>query len=122
MSAWEVYLILQLDSIHAALVAVSLLSALAATAVFLAGILGLEASSPRGAILSWLAALVLTVSLTGVTALAVALLPTTKTAAAIYIVPRLTTDENVDALKSEAGEVYGLFKDWLEQQAQGEGE
>lgn len=39
--------------------------------------------------------------------------PTQKELAAIYIVPKLATYENVDSLKGEAREVYLLFKDWL---------
>ena len=37
---------------------------------------------------------------------------TTKEVAALYIVPKVATQENIDAATGEAKELYGLFKDW----------
>ena len=43
-------------------------------------------------------------------------IPSTKQAAAIYVLPQIVTTENIEAVQAEAGDLYGLAKQWLEEQ------
>ena len=45
------------------------------------------------------------------------ILPNSKQAAAIIVIPQLTTKENINTISGEAKEVYGLFKEWVKEKA-----
>lgn len=48
--------------------------------------------------------------------------PTTKQAAIIFIVPKLTSQENMEFATDEAKELYGLAKQYLQETIKSEGE
>jgi len=41
--------------------------------------------------------------------------PTADAAAVILVLPRIATSENIEAVRDEAGDLYGLAKQWLEE-------
>ena len=43
--------------------------------------------------------------------------PSTKQAAVIWLLPKITTEQNLDKVQSEAGELYDLAKQWLKEKA-----
>lgn len=109
ISAWDVYLVMQLDSIRAALFVICGLGV--TSALFVAG--------PMAGIADWdekksmrrksTRALIACV----VGLLFGAVIPSSKTAAAMILVPKLTSPEVVQPLSKEAGELYGLAKEAL---------
>ena len=59
----------------------------------------------------------LTAAIVGLLCIATAcLLPSTKQMAALLVLPRNLTEENIDKAANEAGEVYSLAKQWLRDQ------
>ncbi len=44
-------------------------------------------------------------------------LPTTKQAAGIWLLPKVATEQNMEKVQSEAGELYDLAKQWLTEKA-----
>ena len=42
-------------------------------------------------------------------------LPSAKQAAVIWLLPKIATEENLDKVQSEAGELYDLAKQWLKE-------
>lgn len=115
MSAWTVYWVLQLDSIRFVFILLAILSVLAA---FLTTIFGGMMSTGYGdeekgngakllgyAKRLWVAfaALLIAANLT----------PSSKTAAAMIVLPALTSEEVVGTVKSEAKELYEMAKEAL---------
>ena len=122
MSAWEVYLVTRCDAVHAAFMICTIVSVMVLGTAWLiyslACIMGAEELSPKEKangdriikrLTWWMAPLLLVLSL-GTMAV-----PTTKQAAAIWVIPRLTSPQ----VQAEAGEFYGLAKEWLAQQVRG---
>jgi hypothetical protein len=100
ISAWDIYWVMQLDTIRSAL-GIASVFALAATAISTLAI-GIEGASPRyakffGAILAPLA-------------IAAALVPSSKTAAAMVVLPAIANNQTI---QREAGDLYGIAKDAL---------
>lgn len=107
ISAWQVYLFMQAESICIWLILISIAIA------FVAGFqamhidmnsngLGKDFSRPRRKL--WIAAILFSIA---------AFIPSRETIAAMYIVPKLTSNEVVEPVTKEAKELYGLFKDAL---------
>lgn len=120
MTAWDLYWILMLDNISAAIAALSIVSMVAlAIAILAAGFTGIAPTSPAEKAVSKTLCRIIAISAPFVVLLVVAavLTPTTKQAAVIYVLPRIATDENLDAIQAEAGDLYGLAKQWLKEQA-----
>ena len=44
-------------------------------------------------------------------------IPTTKQAAVIWLLPKVVTEQNMEKVQSEAGELYDLAKQWLTENA-----
>lgn len=107
IDAWDIYWVLQLDAINTAAIT---LTVLGAAAVFIAWL----AHFDPGTRLSIAVPMVLTPAWMLVFALAV-FLPSTKTAAAMFVIPAIANNE---AIQNEAGELYDLAKDALRQAAQ----
>lgn len=112
MSAWEVYLLLKLDSI----------SALFETFAFIGGFItiiamiiyfvirsdnSIEDMASFKKVLSYF-----TIA-TFITILGFIAIPNTKQAALIWVVPKITSEQNVTIASDEAKELYGLAKEWL---------
>jgi hypothetical protein len=100
ISAWDIYWVMQLDTIRSAL-GIASVFALAATAISTLAI-AIEGASPRyakffGAILAPLA-------------IAAALVPSSKTAAAMVVLPAIANNQTI---QREAGDLYGIAKDAL---------
>lgn len=127
ISAWDVYWVMQLDSIGGALTVLTGLVALAFVCCFVVGLLNAgsnpdEWSAPQNKaaaerekqigqkLISWLKPLGAAFAVLLVTS---ALLPSSKTAAAMLILPAITSDNVVEAIKPEARELYDLAKDAL---------
>ncbi|MFA6125493.1 hypothetical protein [Sphingomonas sp.] len=117
ISAFDVYLVMQLDSIVVAVAIVAFLAAI--VAVVLGIVFIVSATDGYGdkshtivrkplKIACAVAAVTMTVS---------ALIPSSKTAAAMIILPALTRDEVVEPLSKEAAELYGLAKQALKNAA-----
>jgi hypothetical protein len=111
ISAFDVYLVMQLDRISSGVGAIAIISS-----VFVAGSLvgwfinadideDMSAAAKR---------LCLRFSLVAAPLVIVwALIPSSKTAAAMILVPALTSEEVVEPVAAEARELYGLAKDAL---------
>jgi hypothetical protein len=100
ISAWDIYWVMQLDTIRSAL-GVASVFALVATAMSALAI-AIEGASPRyakffGAALAPLA-------------IAAALVPSSKTAAAMVVLPAIANNQTI---QREAGDLYGIAKDAL---------
>jgi hypothetical protein len=106
-----VYLVLQLDSI---IFAAGLSSVVAAVATFVFGLYHLfahiEGDDPMPGATS---ALKWALGLSLCALLVVTFLPSTKTAAAMIVLPALTSPQVTEPLGREAGELYQLAKDAL---------
>lgn len=117
MSAWTVYWVLQLDSIRFVFVMLTILSLIASfLATVFGGLMitgyGDEDKGNGAKLLSyakrlWMAFVV--------SLLASNLIPSSKTAAAMIVLPALTSEEVVGTVKSEAKELYEMAKEALKE-------
>lgn len=112
ITPFEVYLVMQLSSISCAI-------GIVAVALFLAGVFYiLPLSTPYGeskeALARWRKAQRRCFIWAGILWALCALLPDSKTAAAMIVVPAITSDEVVAPVKDEAKELYGLAKQALQ--------
>jgi len=124
ITAWQIYWVMQLDSIGGALVAVAAIAGAAAVVLWIGGAIEKACSNTlpeldiskreaaRGAAMhraakpmTWLAAVLILVN---------AFIPSTKTAAAMIVLPAVANNE---AIQREAGELYGIAKDALRELA-----
>lgn len=103
ISALEVYLVMQLDAL---LTLLYLISFLGIGASF---ITGMEASSDD----DFKKPFKYICGATSISILLCVALPSTKTAALMYLVPRLTSDEVVDVAKPEIKDLLDALKDSL---------
>lgn len=111
ISAWDVYWVMQLDSIGCAMV-------LFAALLTVGGIILLWAScedADKGdegaeAVFKWSGRAFLFGVFLG---FASALVPSSKTAAAMIVLPAITSDAVVDTVAPEAAELYNMAKDAL---------
>lgn len=117
MSAWTVYWVLQLDSIKYIFILLTIFSAAAAAITSIIG--GLmtgeynERDRENGTkLLGYSKRLWLTFV---VALFAANLLPSSKTAAAMIVLPALTSEEVVGTVKSEAKELYEMAKEALKE-------
>lgn len=102
ISAFEIYLVMQLDSILTGLILITLASSVSAGAFALAGFGGFHGKDER----CILAAKRLLATATIALGLSV-VIPSTKTAAAMIVIPAIVNNEKVQA---EAGDLYELAK------------
>lgn len=109
ISAWDVYWVMQLDSIGGGLVFVGLICLLSG------GFFSAVALEQQVYRVLWLTVPVLGLGVACF--LGNIFLPSSKTAAAMYIVPRLTSGEAIEAMKPEARELYELAKDAIRELA-----
>lgn len=100
ISAWEIYWVLQLDTIGAAAEISSFLGVFIMP--FVAGFLVCEVKTWP----AYVASAALIAAWLVVTAVAV-FLPSTKTAAAMFVIPKIA---NSEVIQAEAGELYELAK------------
>jgi hypothetical protein len=127
ISAWDVYWVMQLDSIVAAFGAATFLLVAIAVAAGIAWIFAKGDSDPEAWLtpefkakalrnrnsLPALRAACLKLSVAAISSLLVlGLLPSTKTAAAMVVLPAIANNET---LHTEAGELYGLAKQALKE-------
>lgn len=111
VSAFDVYLVMQLDSIRDALVVAAFLFGILGHVVFGVGVMSSADGEEWGPAVRKIG--IRTVAAGVVAAIGVALVPSSKTAAAMILVPALTSKEVTEPLSREAGELYGLAKDAL---------
>ena len=108
VSAWDVYWVLQLDSIVQVFIGLALASACMVVGCGI-GIIesyGDDEAAWRGRAFKAAASFVFFLLATGLT-------PTSRTAAAMILVPKLTSPEVLQPVGAEAKELYGLAKDAL---------
>lgn len=103
MTAFEVYLVMQADSVVVCSIIAALILALASVPV------ALLASDGQ---LTWKVPKVLC-SLAAVFFLVAMLTPSTKTLAAMYVIPAVTSEHAVEKIAPEVREVWELAKDAL---------
>lgn len=111
ITPWEIYWVLQLDSINNALLAASLICGLSAALVLLISVMAriLDEMGDQAwlEVLKWSKRLFIA---TGALIVAVAVIPSTKTAAAMIVVPKIV---NSPTIQHEAGDLYKLAKEAL---------
>lgn len=117
LSPWLVYLILQLDSISMVVFVLSVLSSIVCFIVWMVGLIGTECGTDRhnwkNPHEAWIGLKRAGISLTVVSLLLMlgnALIPSTKTMAAVVVLPAIVNNQNV---QKEAGELYQLAKQGL---------
>lgn len=113
ISPWEIYWVMQLDSIGAATRVLAVISALVAAAVWMvAGFMAMDAygDDDKAAAKKFAAYGFKPGIAAGVLLFASAFIPSTKTAAAMFVIPAIANNE---AIQREAGDLYQLAKDGL---------
>lgn len=109
ISAWDVYLVMQLDSIRVVFfVFAILLGGAVVIMIPLGGMMG-EAVHQK---LRWVIPVFVLTSILSV------LVPSSKTAAAMLLVPALTSPQVTEPLTAEARELYGIAKQAIAQLAE----
>lgn len=108
ISAWQVYLVMQMDNFISAFVVISLLSVLAIIFIFFA----FEDVHPNEAakIIKMIKILACVGILSSIPPI---FMPSTKTLAAMLILPAITSDKTLETVTPEAKELYSLAKDTL---------
>lgn len=101
ISAFDVYLVMQLDSIKEAIQAIWVVIVCLIFAQFTFFIIGEVYSK---------ALLILSSSLLVASILAFSFIPSSKTAAAMMIIPKLTSQEAIETVRPEVKELYDLAK------------
>lgn len=104
ITAFDVYLVMQLDSLCDFLTILALISAGASAFVLIPMIEGSERAKGY-----FKYSFVIMIGL----AFLLTIVPSTKTAAAMIILPKLANEKNVDIVTGEAKELYQLFKQSL---------
>lgn len=119
MNAWDIYWVLQLDSISGFLTFLSIVSGFAWFFSFTFGIMAdpesCDASDAR-IIRKLRSVSKVCISVFIASSISATLLPSTKTAAAMYVVPAIV---NNDHIQHEAGDLYKLAKQALKQAVTG---
>lgn len=110
VTPWDVYWVLQLDSISASAAAVFIASVIG---IFISGFMWLM--EPRDAAARKMLWRCVTVG--GIALAFGAFLPSSRTAAAMILVPKLTSPEVLEPVGKEAGELYRLAKSALKKLA-----
>lgn len=119
MTSADVYWILMLDNIRNLVETFGIFSTVALVLLVIVGIVAWcdDAALPLAykigvplVVLVWVTSLV-----------ACALVPSTKQAAVIYMLPKVATAENIETVQGETGELYGLAKQWLQAQVTEQG-
>lgn len=109
MDAWTIYWILQLDSINSAFGTIALISGIASSSAFVfSGIVWLNQEEQAAKIIrkfSYRAAWIFAITIASG-----ALIPSTKTAAAMVVIPAIANNETI---RNEAADLYKLAKDAL---------
>ena len=108
ISPFEVYLIFQLDAIRGAAEGVLLISAIISAALIFVGCMAASEGVLSWKLYAYIVAI--TGSITFGSLLTVALVPSSKSAAAIILIPAIANNESVQA---EASELYTLAKEGL---------
>jgi hypothetical protein len=115
VSAWEVYLLLKLDSFRDSLIVFGSFGLLIAALLVVTATQEFVTGSSRA--LFFLSPIVPALAL-----LLGIILPTTKQAAVIFTAPRILTSDFVRRdVPVEVREIYGLAKQWLKEKAEEEG-
>lgn len=105
ISAWDVYWVMQLDSIRFGVILFSaILCAVSGVLFFIAAEEGSKKQAKTFGVSAISGAFLL---------FSAAFIPETKTAAAMIILPAVTSEEAVNIVKPEAKELYELTKDAL---------
>lgn len=107
ISSFEVYLVMQLDTVIKVLVSLSIISALLCMPVIVISLTSGYTSTYVKKLGRW----VMVTFLLSTTLCS--FLPSSKTAAAMIILPKITSSENINALSVEAREMYSIVKDAL---------
>lgn len=115
VSMWEVYLLLKLDAFQEALVAFGIIGGCISIILLCCGCNRSDNFSGFTKVLFCMSPIVpATALLLGI------IMPSTKQAAVIYAAPRILNSEFIQKdVPAEAKEIYGLAKQWLEEQAGG---
>lgn len=103
ISAWDIYWVMQLDSIVGTFEWMAWMSALAALGV---GFVHVLSDGDHGSWRTVKIAAILSIS----SAFATAFIPSTKTAATMIVIPAIANNE---AIQREAGDLYKIAKDGL---------
>ena len=112
ISAWQVYLVMQLDSITSTATIIGTVLGACAFATGATGIMCEEDFLQNvGKKLLWVSVPLLTIA---------TLLPSSRTAAAMIVVPAFTSKEVVEPVAGEAKELYNLAKEALKNLAKKE--
>lgn len=117
ISAFEVYLVMQLDSVShffAGVVAIFLIASIAGLFVWAVNSWGYPAEQEKRTAQK-ASKIAKRFFATAMVALAInSLIPSSTTAAAMILLPKIASEENIKVVGKEAGELYGLAKKALE--------
>jgi len=108
ISGFELWLFFRLDALQGLFAVLGIVTTLLGGFLVLFGCLEDEWERVRKAV-KW-SAIVFVISILFLT-----LVPSTKEAAAIWVIPKVATTENVNAVTGEIHEIYDLGKDYLEE-------
>lgn len=106
ITAWQIYWVMQLDRICTAFVVIAICSGIAAA---ISGVVAFDETSDGAAKFSKRMA-----GLCMACVFALALTPSTKTAAAMIVIPAVANNK---AIQKEAGDLYGIAKEALRELA-----
>lgn len=116
IDAWDVYWVMQLDQIRGGMMALSIVTGLALTIGIVSGavvVFDVLGGDDAGAKLAYKRWVMRGVALFAFAFLSVSLLPSSRTAAAMIVLPAITSDTVVQTVAPEARELYELAKDAL---------
>lgn len=118
ITAWQLYWILILDNIREATIVFSAISIVFAVLYTACTIVLISSDNNKeniyGRRMAWFISIPWIATI--LFALCGVFLPTTKQMATILVLPRILTEENIDKIEEETGELYTLTKKWLEYQ------
>lgn len=112
ISPFEVYLVLQLNSLVGASVLIAIISACGATLALI--LPRMEYRPDDDDIARWDRRAKKVLKIGSVALLLSVVVPSSKTAAAMFILPALTSDQVIEPVSREAKELYGLAKKALQ--------
>jgi hypothetical protein len=113
VSAWDVYWVMQADSIGIALGMLSFFAGVGVVVLMLFGWLAKSDCNSEGIGIAMHRHLRWVLPLFAVSLVSAALLPSSKTAAAMILVPALTSEQVIEPAGAEARELYDLAKQAL---------
>lgn len=120
ITSWQLYWILMLDNIKTSFIPISIITLIATLIFWILGTV-LYSDPNNNPVDKKIGKILLILGVPSTFFLLICFLvdiflPTTKQMALIYVIPKIATEQNIDKVQEECGELYNITKQWMKEQ------